>query len=272
MSGLSDATPANSNAMPTASLEPAVEPVVEPTVPVTEPVQEPAAEPTVKPAESEDTGLELPEVKEDEKADGDYERSFEDTGNDYINTALETMERGGVDLEKAFGKVFETDDPNDIDLEYLNSVLGEAAAFGLVEGLKAENSKMETAATEETTRVHEAVEGKDNWDSIIEWIKTGTSNLTTEGRDAYNAMLQQGGVQATLAAQELYKMFKQSPGFIQKPDLISGDAVGTPGSLEPISRAAYSAEYDKIARSEGAHSPALTVLDKRREFTMAKGM
>lgn len=266
MSDISNVTPVPAAPMPEPKPE---DKPIEPVVPEIPPEPTPEPKPDGKPEDKPDGDpdkLELPEVKDPEE----YERGFEDTGSEYINSALETMEQGGVDLEKAFGKVFETNDPNDIDMDYLNEKLGKVAAFGLIEGLKAENSKIEEYAKTESTRVHTVVDGKENWDAIMSWIGSGESGLTSDGRDSYNDMLRQGGVPAELAAKELYNMFKQSPGFKQIEQTIPGEAPGTPGQLEPISRAEYSSEYDKIFRAEGANSPKLAVLDKRRLATLVQ--
>lgn len=245
-----------SDVTPTETLEPTVpvvEPVVEPTV--TEPTV-PAVEPVVEPV--------IPTVPE--------ESPFETTGNEYIDDAMQMMHKGGVDLEKAFSKVFETNDPADIDMEYLNSVLGEAAAFGLVEGLKAENDKLESYAAEEVTKINEAVGGPDNWVAICDWIGSGESGMTAEDNSDYNKMLSNGGKQAELAAKELHNMFKQSPGYTIPAVLVQGATPAQPGQLEHISRTEYSQEYSKIVRTEGEQSPKLALLDKRRTFSMSKGM
>lgn len=268
---LSDATPANTNEMPTPNPEadqqeqqPAAE---QPSQPSTEQQEAPTEKPV------------LPEVKEgdekepekDEKQEDD-DLPFEPTGNSYIDEALGSLHEGGVDFEKAFSKFAESGDEADIDMAYIESVIGKAATYGILAGVKAENQKIEQEAAATARAVHEAAGGKEMWDGVCEWIASGKSGLTKEGWEQYNDMLASGGVQAELASRELSRMYQQSPGFTQPATLLQGDATAQPSGIEPITRREYAEQLEQVVREKGENSHEAQVLHKRREFALQQGL
>lgn len=281
MSELANATPANSNPMPAPSSTPEQLPDVPatpetpvtpdapvtpeaPATPETPATPEVPEVPEVPETPAEPDPTELPNIAADEEG-----AAFESTGNEYLDNALQQMVDGGVDLEQAFTGM----DGDDIqpNMDYLNEKLGKAAAHGLIEGIKAENSKMESWVKTETDALHNSVGGKETWDNIAKWIGSGESGITPEARTEYNQMLAQGGIQAQLAAQALNNMFRQSPGFSEPANLTTGDATAQPTGIEPISRVAYSEEMGKAVRKFGEHSPEVEALNQRRLFTMNQG-
>jgi hypothetical protein len=208
--------------------------------------------------------------KQEEKSDGDL--PFEPTGNEYIDEALGSLHEGGVDFEKAFGKFAESGNEADIDMAYIESVIGKAATYGIMAGVKAENQKIEQEAAATAKAVHEAAGGKEMWDGVCEWIASGKSGLTKEGWEQYNDMLASGGVQAELASRELSRMYQQSPGFTQPTNMLRGDATAQPSGIEPITRREYAEQLDKVVREKGENSHEAQVLHKRREFALQQGL
>ena len=279
MSELANATPVPAVPMPTPSStpdtqlpEPTPETLVTPEAPVTPDVpattpetpvipETVPAEPATPETPAEPDPTELPNIAADE--DGGV---FESTGNEYLDSALQQMVDGGVDLEQAFtGMDGDNIQPN---MDYLNEKLGKAAAHGLIEGIKAENAKMEEWVKTETNALYESVGGEAAWKGITEWIGKGESGLTPEARTEYNQMLSQGGIQAQLAAQALNNMYRQSPGFSEPQPLTTGDATAQPTGIEPISRLAYSEALSKLGTDVG---PEADALHARRLHTMKNG-
>ena len=261
--------PANNNempAVPAAEAAPAAEPVVAPT-------EAPAA---VEPAPASTEKPALPEVKEEakpeEKAEASEDLPYESTGNEYMDNVLSAFHEGGVDFDKAFGNFSESGKEEDIDLEYIESIIGRAATQGILAGVKAENAKMEADAVSTAEAVHKAAGSKELWDGACSWIASGKSGLTKEGWDQYNTMLAAGGIQSELAARELSKMYQQSPGFTKPANLMEGDATAQPSSVEPISRRQYAEELNKVVRTNGENSPEAQLLHQRRQVAMQRGV
>lgn len=270
MTDLSQATPANTNPMPTPNSS--VGPEGEPGIP--NPAHDVVGEqgPDTVPGEPGPQGEPaVQEPKPDTKLPEPPEKAVEPTGNEFVDNLIGELQKNEVDIDKLFGDYLETGNEESIDLAYLEEKVGKLAAQGLIAGVKAENTKLETESAKQAELIYNAVGGEDMWKSIIDWIGSGESGLTREGAVEYNKMLDAGGVQAELAAQELVKMFKQSPGFTQDAQLQQGDQVAQPAQLEPISRIEYVEELDKVVRQYGEYSPQAEALHKRREYTLSKG-
>ena len=273
---LNDAQPANTNEMPAPNPEadkqeqqqPAPE---QPSQPSTAQQEEPAEKPVLPEVKEEpEKEPEKDEKQEEQKQDDDL--PFEPTGNEYIDEALGSLHEGGVDFEKAFGKFAETGNEADIDMAYIESVIGKAATYGIMAGVKAENQKIEQEAAATAKAVHEAAGGKEMWDGVCEWIASGKSGLTKEGWEQYNDMLASGGVQAELASRELSRMYQQSPGFTQPTNMLQGDATAQPSGIEPITRREYAEQLEQVVREKGENSHEAQVLHKRREFALQQGL
>lgn len=273
---LNDAQPANTNEMPAPNPEadkqeqqqPALE---QPSQPSTAQQEEPAEKPMLPEVKEEpEKEPEKDEKQEEQKQDDDL--PFEPTGNEYIDEALGSLHEGGVDFEKAFGKFAETGNEADIDMAYIESVIGKAATYGIMAGVKAENQKIEQEAAATARAVHEAAGGKEMWDGVCEWIASGKSGLTKEGWEQYNDMLASGGVQAELASRELSRMYQQSPGFTQPTNMLQGDATAQPTGIEPITRREYAEQLEQVVREKGENSREAQVLHKRREFALQQGL
>ena len=256
MTDLANATPANTNEMPTAPVTESVAPVVEP---VTEPVV-PAVEPVVE--GKEPTATQLPEVPEVE---------LEPTGNQFVDDLLGEFKSNDVDVDKLFGDYLETGDEASIDFAYLEEKVGKLAAQGLIAGVRAENDKAEAESSEAAVTIYEAAGGEALWEGVLEWIGSGKSGLSKAGGESYNTMLAAGGVQAELAARELSKMFQASPGFTQPAQLQTADQTQQVSGIEQISRADYVSQLDVVVRKSGEYSPEAEALHRRRTFTMEQG-
>jgi hypothetical protein len=262
---LEGVAPANTNEMPAPNLDADTEQL--------------SPAPTAAVAATVETQLpELGEVPTEElkaevpKEEISDELPYEETGNANIDEALSALHTGGVDFTKAFAKFAETGLESDVDIAYIESILGKSATYGIIQGIKAENAKLESAAVATATAVHEAAGGKELWDGVCAWIASGTSGLSKEGWGQYNDMLSSGGVQAELASRELSRMYQQSPGFTRPATLLQGDATAQPQGVEPISRREYAQQLDKVVREKGENSQEAQVLHKRREFALTQGL
>lgn len=277
---LSDATPANTNEMPAPNPEadqqqeqhPAEEQQQTQQGTSEQPKPESPKLPEVNEgvAEEPDKEPDKDEKQEEQKEDSDL--PFEPTGNEYIDEALGALHGGGVDFDKAFSKFAESGDEADIDMAYIESVIGKAATYGIMAGVKAENQKIEQEAATTARAVHEAAGGKEMWNGVCEWIASGKSGLTKEGWGQYNDMLASGGVQAELASRELSRMYQQSPGFTQPTNMLQGDATAQPSGIEPITRREYAEQLEQVVREKGENSHEAQVLHKRREFALQQGL
>jgi hypothetical protein len=226
-------------------------------------------EPVDKPTETVTPQVELkPEEAPKEEAPND---ETESTGNEYIDGLLTEFKSNDIDVDKLFGNYEESGDEKDIDFAYLESKVGKLAAKGLIAGFRAENEKLERQAEAESKIIYDAVGGESMWDGIVKWIGGGESGLSREGAEAYNTMLAAGGVQAELAARELSNMYRQSPGFTQDASLQQADQTAQPTGIQPISRAEYVEQLDKVVRKSGEHSPEAKALHERRLFSMKNG-
>lgn len=272
-----NAQPANTNAMPApdAELDKTEQAAMQETAPTAPAEADKQAEQpsgTQLPEPQEPEPEKKPEAEEEKPKEETGELPFEETGNEYIDGALSSLHEGGVDFEKAFSKFAESGDEADIDIEYIESVIGKAATYGILAGVKAENQKIEQEAQATAKAVHDAAGGKEMWDGVCEWIASGKSGLTKEGWTQYNDMLASGGVQAELASRELSRMYQQSPGFTQPAQLLQGDATAQPTGIEPITRRDYAEQLDKVVREKGENSHEANELHKRRQFALQQGL
>ena len=261
MTDLANATPANTNEMPTAPADATVEPaqVPEQIAPV-EPVSEPNTTPTEP---NKETPTQLPEIPE---------AAPEPTGNAYVDDLLVEFKSNDVDVDKLFGDYLETGNEESIDFKYLEEKVGKLAAQGLIAGVRAEGEKLDAAAEAESKVIYEAAGGEQAWEAILKWIGSGESGLSKVGGEAYNKMLSEGGVQAELAVKELSKMYKQSPGFTQEAQLETGDQTAQVTGIQEISRADYVEQLDVLVRKSGENSPGVQALRKRRLYSMERGV
>jgi hypothetical protein len=240
--------------MPTA-------PEAEQAVESTEVVQETVTpEETAQPVTEVTEEPGLPEVQAESEGES-YE--IESTGNEYADKALQQLADAKVDLGAAFDAWIESGDVNQINTAAIADKIGDAAAEGIVAGLKAEAAKEAAAVESAHQHIYDTAGGKEAWQAVLDWVASGKAGLTEEGHAAYDAMIKAGGVQASLAVRELSNMYQQSPGFTQTTNLVQGDAAAQAAGLEPISRAEYSSEDSKIVRAEGEQPPKLHPVPSR---------
>ena len=112
--------------------------------------------------------------------------------------------------------------------------------------------------------------GEESWKELDAWAK---DNIDLEKRKELNKIIAQGGMIAKLAVQELVNTFKKSGDFTQEMVGLEGDSTPPTGGGEPLSRAAYGSELDKLLNAgESYDSPKVKALQARRTRGMKAGI
>lgn len=113
--------------------------------------------------------------------------------------------------------------------------------------------------------------GQDSWKELSGWAK---ENIPNEERKEINKMLQQGGLAAKYAVDDLVNRFKGSDSFVQSADLVSGDNTPNDFGIKPMSKSDYQREFRALEAKGHVYgqSAELAALDRRREAGMARGI
>jgi len=91
----------------------------------------------------------------------------------------------------------------------------------------------------------------EQWESVVGWAR---ENADDSEKEAINGLLQQGGLQAKIAARYLVEAYKVSQGtsFEGKPAVAAGAAPAqAPASNAPLTRAQFATEAEKLYRQFG---------------------
>lgn len=114
--------------------------------------------------------------------------------------------------------------------------------------------------------------GKETWAELSGWAK---SNIPNEERKEINKLLQQGGIAAKYAIDDLVNRFKASDSFVQSAELINGDNFAADNSgLQPLSKAEYTRQFREL-ESKGhvyGQSKELDKLDRQRMAGLQRGL
>lgn len=111
--------------------------------------------------------------------------------------------------------------------------------------------------------------GSETWNELAGWVK---ANVDAATRKEYNAMLNAGGMQATLAVKEMVNAFKKENDMTISAQLIEGDdAPPAPGTY--ITRSEYMKQLDVLRKAGHDYdtSPEIAALNKKRERSMQNG-
>jgi hypothetical protein len=113
--------------------------------------------------------------------------------------------------------------------------------------------------------------GAETWKELSTWAKT---NVDTAQRAELNSLLNQGGMAAKLAAQELISVFKKSSDYTQDARLMQADSVAESGTGKPLSKSDYDRDLRVLlnAGHEYGVSQEINNLDRRRMKAIARGM
>lgn len=114
-------------------------------------------------------------------------------------------------------------------------------------------------------------DGQKTWTELAGWAK---ENIPNDERKEINKLLQQGGIAAKYAIEDLVSRFKSSDTFVQSADLVTGDATVNDNGLTPISKQEYSAKLRKL-EAEGhvyGQSSEMAKLDRQRIAGQQRGI
>lgn len=147
-----------------------------------------------------------------------------------------------------------------------------------LEGFHKESTKVAaTRDAEVYNQVEKAFEGitdqsgQDTWKELSTWAK---ENVPNDVRKDINKLLQQGGLAATYAINDLVSRFKSSDSFTQEAQLLEGSSLSNDNGVTPLSRSEYNAELRKLEQAGHVYgqSNEMAKLDKRRQLGMNRGI
>jgi hypothetical protein len=112
--------------------------------------------------------------------------------------------------------------------------------------------------------------GSETWKELSTWAK---ENVESVDRAEINKLLNQGGMAAKLAVQELITLFKGSTTYTQDAQLLSGDGLQDGGSAQPLDKRAYDSQMRELMNKGHVYgeSQEMANLDKRRLKAIARG-
>ena len=86
--------------------------------------------------------------------------------------------------------------------------------------------------------------GEATWKELANWAK---ENVPNTERKEINKLLQQGGIAAKYAVDDLVNRFKSSEQFVQSADLVTGDSTPKdPSGITPISQVEYNTKFREL--------------------------
>lgn len=114
--------------------------------------------------------------------------------------------------------------------------------------------------------------GDKTWQELSGWAK---ENIPNDERKEINKLLQQGGIAARYAINDLVARFKSSDSFVQAAELVNGDNFSNDNSgLTPLSKAEYTQKFREL-ESKGhvyGQSKELDKLDRQRMAGLSRGL
>ncbi len=114
--------------------------------------------------------------------------------------------------------------------------------------------------------------GDKTWQELSGWAK---ENIPNDERKEINKLLQQGGIAARYAINDLVSRFKSSDSFVQAAELVNGDNFSNDNSgLTPLSKAEYTQKFREL-ESKGhvyGQSKELDKLDRQRMAGLSRGL
>ena len=101
-----------------------------------------------------------------------------------------------------------------------------------------------------TNAIHDAVGGQEQWEAIQTWA---SGQATEEEKEAFNAMLNAGPLQAKTAARQLAENYMNAHGTVKDPaSAVSDQASASQGKTFALSPREYIAAVQELARQVGA--------------------
>lgn len=179
---------------------------------------------------------------------------------DLVNLILEGKD---VDLERAFGRALEEDDPRFIDERYLIEVLGEAQAKVLIR----EAGRLNESATRAGERLRDELlkdipGGQDTLDQAVEVFNKEADTAT---RKVIAELIDSGDITKMKFAAAQIMQYAQTSGQVvvhnQQP-------AGTPGAMQGLTREAYIAAINERNLSPEKYEQ----LRAQRQLGMKQGL
>ncbi|QDP58706.1 MAG: putative capsid assembly scaffolding protein [Prokaryotic dsDNA virus sp.] len=114
-------------------------------------------------------------------------------------------------------------------------------------------------------------DGQKTWTELSGWAK---ENIPNDERKEINKLLQQGGIAAKYALDDLVNRFKSSDSFVQNADLVSGDSAVNDNGLVPISKQEYSTKLRELEAKGHVYgqSSEMDKLDRQRVAGQRRGI
>lgn len=166
------------------------------------------------PDASEDAGKDGAEAGEDDTDDKDThleEEQTEDwgsTGDENGDAVLTMLQEAKVTQAEAEAMLFEavkTNDPSKINRDLLVEKMGEAQATLIINASKDFMAANAKKVAEVKKTVHDAAGGKENWEKVADWAG---KNMSDAERGEYAEMIDQGGLKAKFAADQMIKSYE----------------------------------------------------------------
>lgn len=240
------------------------------------PIEQPPAED--KPQE--------PEVDKSEPAKPDEEKT-DDTKSIFDTPVVKQVESllndAGLNPQEVTQAIMDNDGKLTPALaKQLVEKHGEAVASIVSDQLTKFHTESKNKASERDNAVYSQVEaafkdvtqqsGSETWKELSGWAK---ENVPNDERKEINKLLQQGGIAAKYAIDDLVSRFKSSDSFVQSAELVSGDNFAADNSgLAPLSKAEYTRKFREL-ESQGhvyGQSTELDKLDRQRTAGMQRGI
>lgn len=177
------------------------------------------------------------------------------TGDESGDSVLELLHESGVDVDVAKSLLYDAvkaGDPSKIDRDALVEKVGKATANLIIGGITTMTTNNANAIKAATDAVHAAAGGEKAWDVMLPWI---TKNVAEGDLNEYRSMINEGGIQATLAVTALREKYNADPETTRLgKEEVLGDTPATVAK-EGISKLEYGRRLQKLHRS-GTATPA----------------
>ena len=257
-----------------ADVEVPVEPVVEapkadpatadpaPSAPAVEapvadaPAEAPAKAPAAEAAEPVEAKEEAPEFDES---------IWGTTGSEVGDSVLRLLNDGGVDPDQAKSLMYDAIQdgrPEDIDRDALVEKVGKDRATLIMAGVNNFVNARASAQAAQVAAVYKAAGSRENWETMLPWV----NSLPAEQAAEYSGLIDQGGLQAKLAVQDLVVKYNADPKTksLAATEIVGDASAGAKGRVDGISQSEYGRQLLILNKRNIATPAALQDLKARR--------
>lgn len=195
------------------------------------------------------------------------------TGNEAGDSVLTVLQNSGIDPEDAKALMYDAmleGKPENIDRAALAEKIGEANANLVMIGVRQFLADSTAKAEAINTTVYDAVGGQENWDAVTTWAREAVDEADLQ---TYRSMIDAGGVQAKLAAQDLLGKYNAADTNttldIPANKELAGDSLAVQ-SGRSLNKAEYYAEMS-AANKRGATPAEIQEIKDARARGRAQG-